>query len=250
MLIDIAFTPSEVQAIANKVCIVVDVVRATSSLAVILSKKPKTVTLTTTIQKATKLASQQTVHPVLCGERGGLAPTGFNYGNSPREYFDANIAGKDIIFTSSNGTRAIADLLIAPAVLLGSFLNASSVVKKAYELANSMQKDVLFVCAGREEKFAIDDAYCSGFLVSKLISLIPSTSEFVLGDGAQAALGICGYYHDERKLIEMSGAGKNVIDIGLSEDITFLLQKDLLDCVPELIQKKRPEPAFPFSVIV
>ncbi len=250
MLIDVAFTPSEVQAIANKVCVVIDVIRATSSLSVILSKKPKSVTLTTTIQKATKLASQQTVHPVLCGERGGIAPTGFNFGNSPREYFDSNLAGKDIIFTSSNGTRAVADLLIAPAVLLGCFLNASSVVKRAYELAIEIKKDVLFVCAGREEKFAIDDAYCAGFLVSKLISLIPANSEFLLGDGAQAALGICGYYRDEKKLFEMSGAGKNVIDIGLGEDLTFLLQKDLLDCVPELLQKKKAEPLFPFSVIV
>ena len=108
----------------------------------------------------------------------------------------------------------------------------------------------MFVCAGREEKFAIDDAYCAGFLVSKLISLIPANSEFLLGDGAQAALGICGYYRDEKKLFEMSGAGKNVIDIGLGEDLTFLLQKDLLDCVPELLQKKKAEPLFPFSVIV
>lgn len=250
MQIDVAFTPSEVQALANKVCVVIDVVRATSSLTVILSKRPKKVLLTTTIQKATKIASQQTVHPLLCGERSGVAPTGFNYGNSPVEYFSAPLADKEIIFTSSNGTRAIADLLIAPNVYLGCFLNASAVVKKAYETASAKAMDVLFVCAGREEKFAVDDAYCAGYLVSKLISLIPAENEFSLADGAQAALAICGYYRDDRRLFEMSGAGKAVLKIGLANDLTFLLQKDLLDCVPELIQKNVPEPEYGFSVAV
>ena len=68
MQIDVAFTPSEVQALANKVCVVIDVVRATSSLTVILSKRPKKVLLTTTIQKATKIASQQ-IGRASCRER-------------------------------------------------------------------------------------------------------------------------------------------------------------------------------------
>jgi 2-phosphosulfolactate phosphatase len=250
MRIDVAFTSSEAQALFNKVCVVIDVVRATSSLAVIMSKGPSKVTLTTTVQKATKLAEQQTVHPLLCGERGGVAPTGFNYGNSPAEYFNANLAGKEIIFTSSNGSRAIADLLIAPHLYLGSFLNAAAVTKKVYEVAKEEDLDVLFVCAGREEKFAIDDAYCAGYLISQLVSLIPATEEFELADGAQAALGICGYYRDTKRLFEMSGAGKAVIDIGLEDDLSFLLQKDLLDNVPELIQKNNKQKENGFYVVV
>lgn len=250
MQIDVAFTPGEVQALASKVCIVVDVVRATSSLTVIMSKKPRKVILTTTIQKATRLASQQTIHPLLCGERKGLQPEGFDYGNSPRKFFEADLKDRVIIFTSSNGTRAVADLVIAPHVFLGCFLNASAVVKKAYETAHTNNMDVLFVCAGREEKFAIDDAYCTGFLVSRLMSLIASGENFALGDGAQAALGIFGYYRDDRRLLEMSGAGKAVIEIGLADDLTFLLQRDLIDCVPELICKDFPEPDCGFSVMV
>ncbi len=250
MLIDVAFTSSEAQALSNKVCIVVDVVRATSSLAVIMSKMPAKVTLTTTIQKATKLASQQTVHPLLCGERGGIAPTGFNFGNSPVEYFNANLTDKEIIFTSSNGTRAIADLLIAPYILLGSFLNGKSLAKRVYELAHEEGLDVLFVCAGREEKFAIDDAYCAGYLITQLMSLIPATENFVLADGAQAALGICGYYRDAKRLLEMSGAGKAVIDIGLEKDLSFLLQKDLIDAVPQLINNENENTKHGFYVVV
>ncbi len=248
MLIDVAFTPSEVQAIDSKVCVVVDVIRASSSLTVICSKKPENLILTTTIMKTNKIASQLTVHPLLCGERKGLPPEGFDFGNSPAEYYRADLAGKTIVFTSSNGTRAIADVIVASKVYLGCFLNAAAVAKKALDYAVTHNKDISFVCAGREEKFAIDDAYCSGYLVSRLVSLIPSDKEFVLGDGAQAALGIFGYYRDDKKLLEMSGAGKNVIEIGLADDLTFLLQRDLIEVVPELITENNQNPEYGFSV--
>lgn len=248
MLIDVAFTPSEVQALDTKVCIVIDVIRATSSLTVIASKKPESIILTTTIGKATKIASQQKVHPLLCGERKGLPPEGFDFGNSPAEYFKADLQGKTVIFTSSNGTRAVADLLVAPKVLLGCFLNAGKVAKEAYGYAAANNLDILLVCAGREEKFAIDDAYCAGYIVSRIVSLIPSDFEFSLADGAQAALGILGYYRDDKRLLEMSGAGKNVIEIGLPQDLTFLLQRDLIEVVPELIQKDKAAPDYGFTV--
>lgn len=249
MNIDVAFTPGEVQALSTKVCVVVDVVRATSSLTVIMSKKPQKVVLTTTIQKASKYASQQTVHPLLCGERAGVAPEGFDFGNSPLEYSQADLEDRVIIFTSSNGTRAIADLVMAPHVYLGCFLNAAAAVKKTLDTAKKNGMDILLVCSGREEKFAIDDAYCAGYLVSQLMSLIPASESFDLGDGAQAALGIFGYYRDTRRLLEMSGAGKAVIEIGMNEDLTFLMQKDLYDSVPELIRKDFPEPEYGFSLI-
>lgn len=250
MNIDVAFTSAEVQALDNKICIVIDVIRATSSLTVISSKKPKKLILTTTIQKASKLASQQTIHPLLCGERKGIAPEGFDFGNSPRTYFEADLKNRIMIFTSSNGTRAIADLVMAPLVLLGCFLNASAVIKRAYEASRENKFDILFVCAGREEKFAIDDAYCAGYLVTQLMAMISAQQTFELGDGAQAALGIFGYYRDDRRLLDMSGAGKAVNEIGLADDLDFLLQRNLIDCVPELIKRNSPESEHGFSVIV
>lgn len=249
MKIDVAFTPTEVQALSNKICVVIDVVRATSSLAIILSKKPAKVVLATTIQKATKFASQLTVHPLLCGERNTKPPKGFDFGNSPVEYSKANLTDKTIIFTSSNGTRAIAEIMIAPYVYLGSFLNASAVVQKTIQKANALDMDILLVCAGREEKFAVDDAYCAGFFISQLISSLSSETNFELADGGQAALGIYGYYRDPLRLIEMSGAGKALIEIGLKDDLAFLVQKDLYNCVPELINKNNAEPETGFSLL-
>ncbi len=241
MNIDVAFTPAEVQALSNKVCIVVDVIRSTSSLAVIMSRKPGKVILTSTVQKATKFASKQSVHPLLCGERGGLPPEGFDFGNSPREYQKANLEGRTLVFTSSNGTRAIGDVSLAPHVLLGSLLNGTAVVEKALELACRVNYDILIVCAGREEKFAIDDAYCSGYLISSLVGSIPPEETFVLGEGGQAALAIYGYYRDPLRLMQNSGAGKSIIEIGLGDDIPFVLEKDTFPTVPHLLKEKETD---------
>ncbi|MFZ2955371.1 MAG: 2-phosphosulfolactate phosphatase [Candidatus Ozemobacteraceae bacterium] len=250
MLIDVAFTPSEVQAVSRKVCIVVDVMRATSTMAVIMSRKPGEVILTPTVQKAQRFASQQAVHPILCGERGYLPPEGFDYGNSPREFMDADLAGKTVVFTSSNGTRAIADVAIAPHVLLGSFLNSAAVVDKSLELACRESLDIMVVCAGREEKFALDDAWCAGFLISLLAGRIPSDEQFLLGDGGQAALGIFGYYRDPEKLFTKSGSGQAVAEAGLAEDIPFLLQQDRFSTVPVLSRQAGNDLNWGFSLLV
>lgn len=250
MHIDVAFTPAEVQNIAAKVCLVVDVIRATSTLAVIASRRPDRLLITPTVQKAVKFAAQQAVHPVLCGERGGLAPEGFDYGNSPREFTDLDLTGKTVVFTSSNGARAIADVHLAPAVFLASFLNAGAAVEAALTRAYRDHLDVLVVCAGRDEKFAIDDAYCAGYLISLLLGLIPADKTFTLGEGGQAALALVGYFRDAEKLLRESGAGQAVIEIGLEEDIPFLLQKDLLNAVPTLQTRDRSPVDYPFTLLI
>ncbi|HNW36533.1 MAG TPA: 2-phosphosulfolactate phosphatase [Candidatus Ozemobacteraceae bacterium] len=250
MNIDAAFTPDEVQAPSGKVCIVVDVIRSTSTLQVIYSRNPAKVILTPTVQKAMKFAAQQTVHPMLCGERGGLIPEGFDRGNSPREYANLDLTGRTVVFTSSNGTRAVADVSLAPHVFLGSFLNAGAVVEAALSTATLNGLDITMVCAGREERFAIDDAYCAGFLIAQLISRIPSDQSFELGEGGQAALAIYGYYRDPLKLFQNSGAGKAIMSIGLADDLPYLLQPDLYPIVPTLIQRDQPAGKWGFSLLI
>lgn len=250
MNIDVAFTPAEVQSLSTKVCVVIDVIRATSTLTVIMSRKPSKLILTTSVQKASKYASQQLEHPLLCGERDGIAPPGFDHGNSPREYLDLDLDGRTVVFTSSNGTRAVADVNIAPHVFLGSFLNASATIEKALRTARAENLDIIIVCSGREEKFAIDDAYCAGFMVSLIAAGIPSSENFVLGDGGQAALAIYGYFRDPKKLFEGSGAGKMVLSRGLGADIDYLLQKSLFNTVPTLEKNKGEKPENGFSLLL
>ncbi|MBF0544648.1 MAG: 2-phosphosulfolactate phosphatase [Candidatus Riflebacteria bacterium] len=237
MNIDVAFTPFEVQAVSKKVCIIVDVLRATSTLTVVMSKNPAELLLSPTVQKALAYASRQSIHPILCGERGGLPPQEFDYGISPREYLGQDFSGKTLVFTSGNSARAVMDVAIAPHVLLGSFLNAETVTQKAYDLALRDHLDILVVCAGTEEKFGLDDAYCSGYLISLLAGKIPGFEGFSLGDGGQAALGIYGYYHDPTKVLKECSSGRKIIEIGQEEDIDFLLSKSHFSTVPILLNK-------------
>ncbi len=248
--IDVAFTPAEAQQLARKVVIVIDLVRSTSTLAVIMSRGPSRVLIAPTIQKAQKFAAQQTIHPLLCGERGGRRPEGFDHGNSPREYADLSLSGKTIVFTSSNGARAMMEVGLAPRVLLGSLLNARAVVAQTLQYAREQDLDILLVCAGQEEKFALDDTYAAGFLVSRLINGMDASEEFVLGDGGQGALGIFGYYQDSLRLVQQSMSGKLVTEIGLADDLPYLLQPDLLDAVPRLAQRDQLSHPWEFSLIV
>ncbi|MBF0410383.1 MAG: 2-phosphosulfolactate phosphatase [Candidatus Riflebacteria bacterium] len=237
MNIDVAFTPFEVQGVSKKVCLVVDVMRATSTLTILMSKKPAEVILSPTVQKAVSYASKQTAHPVLCGERAGTAPVGFDHGISPREYLDLDLSGKSIIFTSGNCARAVMDVAIAPHVLLGSFLNAEAVVQMAYQLSIRDSLDILVVCSGVEERFALDDAYCAGYIISLLAGSIPCSEEFSLGDGGQAALGIYGYYRDPAKVMRECLSGRYLAESGYSDDVEYLLQKSLYKTVPMLLNK-------------
>ncbi len=250
LVIDAAFTPGEVQSLSRKVCIVVDVIRSSSTLAVIMSRNPHQVILTPTVQKALKYASQQKVHPVLCGERGGLPPEGFDHGNSPREYLNVDLTGKTVIFTSSNGTRAIADIAMAPHVLMGSFLNSSYVVEESLKLAQENGLDIVVVCAGREEKFALDDAYCAGHLIARLAGSLGVDQPFVLADGGQAALAMWGYYRDPERLLRQSGSGQDLEKIGLVDDLNFLTQLDTFSCVPSLVNRNNPNPPHGFSLLL
>ena len=236
MRIDVAFTPAEAQKLDRHVVVVIDLVRATSTLAMIMARDPARVLIAPTIGKALKHAGQQSAHPLLCGERGGRRPEGFDHGNSPREYVDLALAGKQVVFTSSNGARAIMDTAIAPHVLLGSFLNAGAVTAEAVRLAHRDQLDILMVCAGQEEKFALDDAYAAGLLTSRILNTLDPSEEFTLGDGGHGALGIYVYHQDPLRLLRQSRSGQLVIEIGLQDDLPFLLQADLVDRVPRLVR--------------
>lgn len=248
--IDVAFTPVEVHELARKVTIVIDLVRATSTLTVMMSRRPGRVMVAPTIQKAMKYVAQQRVHPLLCGERGGRRPEGFDHGNSPREYEELNLEGRDIVFTSSNGARAILEVAaLSPKVLLGSLLNATAVTASALRSAREGGFDLLLVCAGQEERFALDDAWCAGLLISKLVGQFDPGEEFTLGDGGQAALGIMGYYRDPLRLIQQTRSGKLVQEIGLDDDLPFLLQTDRFEAVPRLAARDRSPTPGEFTVL-
>ncbi|HHY16481.1 MAG TPA: 2-phosphosulfolactate phosphatase, partial [Firmicutes bacterium] len=167
LTIDAALTPSDVhKSLLDSICIVVDVLRASSTIVTLLAKGCPYVYTVETISDAKSLAQSQGLF--LVGERNGIPIEGFDFGNSPFELEEFAPEGKNAILTTTNGTKAVELVASAPAVLIGCFLNASAICRKALELAGKYSTGIGIVCAGRKGGFVLDDAFCAGYLVENL----------------------------------------------------------------------------------
>src|SRR3954447_17232247 len=158
----VAFTPAE--AAASPLGIVVDVIRATSSIAQALAAGYERVLCCAEIHEARALRDQLGDEPVVGGGSNAIVVDGFDVGASPREFAQEPRA-KTLILTTTNGTRAILTAASrCDVVLLGSLLNLAAVAQAARDAGG----DVAIVCSGFKGGFALDDAYCAGRIVRAL----------------------------------------------------------------------------------
>ena len=264
MNVEVAFLPQIATQLPSKLCIVIDVLRATSTLVSMFESGVRRVTLAGSIQDAIAQAGTAPGRPLVCGESGGLPPAGFDFGNSPREFRPEVMEGKELIFFTSNGTKAMRHLSVAPVVLAGSLLNASTVARAALWEAMDRELDIAVVCSGDHlgTRFAIDDAFTAGYLCSLMerggpAFLADAVQGPVDGDGedvsldesAEAAVRLY------RSFLRDAGASDDVAvppigailaafwrshnaqvlkKVGLSEDVRYCAQIDISDVVPRL----------------
>jgi 2-phosphosulfolactate phosphatase len=210
--IHVAFTPAE--AVAAPVAIVVDVMRATSTIAQALASGWERVYCAPGIEEARALRDSLG-EGLLGGERDAVQIPGFDLGASPREVREP--CGSTLIMSTTNGTRAIvAAAASCETVLLGSLLNLSAAAAEARERGT----DVVVLCAGYKDAFAIDDAYCAG----RITRLLDGERT----DSAVAAEVIAGAFATSLEGINARTYGPP----GLEEDIAWVTQDDLLAVVP------------------
>jgi 2-phosphosulfolactate phosphatase len=215
MRVDVAFTPAATAS--APVGIVVDVLRATSTIAQALASGYERVYCCAEIDEARALRAQLG-EGLLGGERNAVKIDGFDVGASPREFVGVPQA-KTVIFSTTNGTRAILEAAArCKEVLLGSLLNLDAVAAAARERG----EDVALLCAGFQGQFALDDAYCAGRIV-QLLGGEPS-------DAAKAADAIARAWPDAHEGLLARTYGPP----GLEEDIAFCAQVSVLDVVPRL----------------
>jgi 2-phosphosulfolactate phosphatase len=214
MRVHVAFTPSE--AVRAPTAIVVDVLRATSTIAQALASGYRRVLCCAEVEEALELRARLG-EGVLAGERNAAAIPGFDLGNSPRELLDP--LGETVILTTTNGTRAIvAAAEHAETVLVGSLLNLDAVAGAA-----GGGGDVEVVCAGLQGRFTIDDAYCAG----RIVELVGGERS----DAAEAALRVARSYPSA---LDGLRASENPEHARLGEDIAFCARESVLDVVPRL----------------
>ena len=215
MRVQVAFTPDE--AAGAPVGIVVDVLRATSTIVQALASGYERVYCTGEIEDARALR-ERLGEGLLGGERSAVKIEGFDVGASPREFL-GEPREKTVIFSTTNGTRAILQAAeLCEEVLLGSLLNLDAVAAAARERG----QDVEILCAGFQGTFALDDAYCAG----RIVQLLDGEAT----DSSKAAAALASAWPDAHEGLLARTYGPP----GLEEDVAFCAQVSVLDVVPRL----------------
>src|SRR2546430_14424553 len=213
MRIDVAFTPAE--AGPAHVAVVVDVMRATSTIAQALASGYRRVLCCREIDDARALRRQLGDEAVVGGERDAVQIEGFDLGASPREYLEPR--AETAILTTTNGTRSVvAAAARAEVVLLGSLLNLAAVAAAAHASGD----DITVVCAGYQGAFAIDDAYCAG----RIVELLDGERT----DAAVASAALARVYPTAWDGVNARTYGPP----GLEDDLRWCTQENTLAVVP------------------
>ncbi len=230
--IDVALTQGLAGPTEDKVCVVVDVLRASSTLTVMFAQGVEEVVIAPSIDKALRLAQDLGPAYLLCGEVGGLPPAGFDYGNSPSEFSRTKLDGKRAIIATTNGGKLLASLCKASQVFVGSILNATAVAK-ASSAAAQPDGEVLIVCAGESggTGFSLADAIGAGAIIAALCE----HGDVALSDGAKAALALCQANKDTLEAtLANTIHGRGLVALGLADDVRFCAREDVYQIVPQL----------------
>jgi 2-phosphosulfolactate phosphatase len=235
MLVEVIGTVHEANhhQLHQKTVIVVDVLRATSTIITALAHGCHTVIPATTVEEALLFKQSMNINNRECllgGERCGQRIAGFDLGNSPLEYRTTDIAHRTIVMTTTNGTRAIQSASPAAHVLAGAFINSLACA----EVASALQRDVVILCAGTDDAFSLEDGLCAGCIIEqlKVICGIPSIILNDLGIAMQVS------YQNCKPLLEaymlMSSNGKNLVALGCEADLAYCAQLNVISTVPIL----------------
>lgn len=216
----------------DKNVIILDVLRATTTIAVALTNGAKEIIPTENIATAVRVA-KGSKNSILCGERNGKTIEGFSLGNSPLEYTPEVVKDKSLIFSTTNGTLAIIKSKFAKISLLCSFVNISAVV----DYVNSIDEDFTIICSGKLNDFCLEDAVCAGMLLNKL----SAGRELEMRDSEIAALNLCNDLtmllnvpsQDKiLKMLLMSEHGKYLKQIGFEKDLEVSSKIDSHPYIP------------------
>jgi 2-phosphosulfolactate phosphatase len=223
----------------SSVVIVIDLLRASTTICQALASGAQEVVPFLEVDDALAAAGDDRDKVVLGGERGGMKIPGFDVGNSPAEYTPEVVGGRRVLITTTNGTRALHHARQARRVLIGAFVNLSEV---AASVKNEERVGIL--CAGTCDDETREDILAAGAIVSRLSANDDTLWE--MNDAAAAA-------HDEWQRVcaaaEEAGrplrdqlayelrdttGGRNLLAIGLDQDLVDCAQIDQLCVVPEL----------------
>jgi len=222
--VEVCFSPDllHLYSLKGKNAVVVDILRATSCMVTALSFGVKAIHPFSSVEECMQMKANGFL---VAAERDGKKVNGFDLGNSPYSFMEERVAGKEIAFTTTNGTAAINKSKEADLVIIGSFLNLTTVVN----FIRSEQKDVVIVCAGWKGKFNLEDTLYAGAIVAGL-------SGFEIYD--DAALAARHLYlkakDDLYSFLENSSHFNRLKKLKIKRDIEFCLTPDQYSILPRV----------------
>jgi len=242
--IHVHFLPELVpaEAVAGSCCVVIDVLRATTTILEALAAGAVSVAPCLTIEDArARHAEFGPDAAVLGGERGGRPITGFDLGNSPAEYTAARVSGRTVVLTTTNGTKALAHCRSASEILVAAFVNLSAVTERLRKVAPSLAVNI--ICAGTDGMITREDVLVAGAIVAGL-----NSADTLLDDQALLARDAWLALVADRSVVELevrlteamraSRGGRNLIEIGMASDIELAARVDRHAIVPAYDAKR------------
>jgi 2-phosphosulfolactate phosphatase len=235
----------EAEEFRGGTAVVIDVLRAGTTIVAALAAGAREVIPCLEVEDALKAAEQFPEGDfVLGGERGGMSIEGFHLGNSPTDYSPDAVAGKTVILTTTNGTRAMFHARQADEILIASLTNASAVARMLFD-----RQHVHILCAGTDGNISHDDVLLAGLLVERLQrqggmvyrqngQAVTARETWLHAFALPQALGVEPLAPELiAEQLRKGLGGQNLLALGMKEDILAAAQMDQFDIVPRLDMK-------------
>ena len=211
--------------VADRAVVVLDVLRATTTMVAALDAGAREIRVFSSVAAVRGAESSGRDSLLRCGEENCLRPTDFDLGNSPAEFTRERVAGRTILMSTTNGTRATLAARGAAALFAAALVNADATARHVARL----RLDLTLLCAGTGGELAMEDVIGAGAIVDALIRLTPNK---IKSDAARAALTL--FKASENSLpqtLRDTLGGRNVVEAGLGADIDFAARLNAFDTV-------------------
>ncbi len=233
MEIRAAMTPAMAGEVSGTVCVVIDVLRATTVIATLFERGCPRVYVAASHERAREFARGNGY--TLCGETGGYKVADFDYGNSPVEFSTLDFANRPVVLSTTNGTRATVAVAGARRVFLGAAINRMAVAKAAWAEARAARCNIVVVCSGTNEQFTLEDATAAGLYVEAITA---QAGPWEMPHQADSAIACRRLWQSEPNLLRgwMEGIhAQTLADRGFGEDLGYCAAIDQLTHVPTLV---------------
>jgi 2-phosphosulfolactate phosphatase len=229
--IEVCFTPGEYAYYKDEfeIVVVIDVLRATSAMCAAFDNGILSIIPVPTIEEALEYKKKGYL---VGAERKGQIVEGFDFGNSPFSYMKEEFRGKEVVLTTTNGTKSLEVAKDAETVVVGSFLNLTALSK----WLSKQDKNILCLCSGWQDKFNLEDTICAGAISDFLIS----TGNFISIEDSSIAAKYLFLSAKDNYLgyLKSSSHRRRLKHLNLNEDIKYCLTPDQTDVIPILVNGK------------